>query len=498
MQLGKVLIVDDMETNLHVAAGFIECYGIAVDMASDGPEAIEMVRRYGEYLIVFMDHLMPEMDGVETTAAIREMGCTFPIIALTGNTEPGQNEMFLQNGFNDYLPKPLEKDKLTAILSKYIRGFNADISDGGSPPEINPRLLDSFLHDSGKAGDMLDRLLHNDTWVDDDHEVRTFTITVHGIASSLYNIGAARLAAFAKRLEAAGRNTDKEMLRDYVPAFSEELREVIDRLREKQNSTKTAGTTNDAVDLYEKFREIKEMCAEYNRKGALEIIGGITACLPKTREILNKIKENVYNGDFEEAEIITAEYLSPRTIQGLDTKKGLERYNGNEETYVKILRSYAGSISTVLKSIETVDENDLNTYKIKVHGIKGASYDIFAEETGKKAEALENAANTNDIGFIRENHRDFIISTKKLLNDINEMVHAVGAATDKPQKDKPDEGLLLKLKNACGDFNLSAADAVMSQIEAFQYTEDGGLVDWLRENVGLMNYADVVEKLSSG
>jgi CheY-like chemotaxis protein len=127
----RLLVVDDIATNLKVAEGLLSPYKAAVDTCLSGLQAIELVKRAAsqqrEYDIVFMDHMMPEMDGIETTAAIRawekENGYLHkqvPIIALTANAVVGMREMFIEKGFNDYLAKPIDVSKLDETLDRWI------------------------------------------------------------------------------------------------------------------------------------------------------------------------------------------------------------------------------------------------------------------------------------------------------------------------------------------------------------------------------------------
>jgi signal transduction histidine kinase/CheY-like chemotaxis protein len=119
----KVLVVDDVSINCTVAKGLISIYGIQVRTCMSGEEAVEIVQAE-EFDLIFMDHMMPGMDGIETTAVIRNLkGARFqniPIVALTANAISGVEEMFLKNGFNDYLSKPIDIQRLNSILEKWI------------------------------------------------------------------------------------------------------------------------------------------------------------------------------------------------------------------------------------------------------------------------------------------------------------------------------------------------------------------------------------------
>ena len=118
----KILVVDDMETNLAVAEAMLDIFDIVPDLAESGRAAINL-SRITEYDLIFMDHMMPEMDGVETTKKIRELGghnSTVPIIALTANAIHGMEQIFLDNKLDDLLSKPLEFDVLNLCLRKWL------------------------------------------------------------------------------------------------------------------------------------------------------------------------------------------------------------------------------------------------------------------------------------------------------------------------------------------------------------------------------------------
>jgi signal transduction histidine kinase/ActR/RegA family two-component response regulator len=123
----RVLVVDDVEINLEVARGLMEPYGLTVDCVLSGREAIEKIRQ-GEpwYHMILMDHMMPEMDGIEAVRIIRheidsEYARTIPIVALTANALAGNEEMFLGHGFNGFISKPIDIMRLDEMLKKWAR-----------------------------------------------------------------------------------------------------------------------------------------------------------------------------------------------------------------------------------------------------------------------------------------------------------------------------------------------------------------------------------------
>jgi signal transduction histidine kinase/HAMP domain-containing protein len=109
MPYGRVLVVDDMDANLYVAKGILAPYGLKIDTVKSGFGAIEKLENGAIYDIIFMDHMMPTMDGIETTTIIRRnLNYTQPIIALTADAVTGRSEVFLSNGFDDFIAKPIK------------------------------------------------------------------------------------------------------------------------------------------------------------------------------------------------------------------------------------------------------------------------------------------------------------------------------------------------------------------------------------------------------
>ena len=127
LSYARVLIVDDVITNLDVARGMLKPYNMQIDCVTSGQQAIDAIRdEKVRYSAIFMDHMMPEMDGVEAVRIIREeigteYAKTIPIIALTANAVLGNEEMFLENGFQAFISKPIEMSRLDAIIKQWVR-----------------------------------------------------------------------------------------------------------------------------------------------------------------------------------------------------------------------------------------------------------------------------------------------------------------------------------------------------------------------------------------
>lgn len=120
----RVLVVDDNKVNLRVATGLLKRFGIVPDLVDNGQDSVDMIRRQAQYDLVFMDHMMPELDGIEATRLIRAIGTPYaarlPIIALSANAVKGMEDEFLVGGMDDFLPKPISLEMLGAILRKWL------------------------------------------------------------------------------------------------------------------------------------------------------------------------------------------------------------------------------------------------------------------------------------------------------------------------------------------------------------------------------------------
>jgi len=119
-QLMFILIVDDVDINLYVAKEMLSPYGLDIDLAASGKEAIKFVKN-NKYDMVFMDHIMPVMDGIDTIKEIRKLGYDkLPVIALTANAVSGVKDIFLNSGFNGFISKPIGLHELDMVLKQWM------------------------------------------------------------------------------------------------------------------------------------------------------------------------------------------------------------------------------------------------------------------------------------------------------------------------------------------------------------------------------------------
>ena len=267
MPYGSVLIVDDVETNLYVASGLMKLYKLKVDTAASGIEAISKVESGKTFDIIFMDHMMPEMDGVVATHKLRGLGYSGTIIALTANAVAGQKEMFLQNGFDDFISKPIDVRMLNSALNKYVRDKHSEedieaalmpapqdeTSEGadqgddvydkmlesiGTIAEINTELGLQYL--SGEKHMYCETLqLFHKKLASERSSISTslaagyisgFTISVHTLKSMLATIGAKKLSDMAADLERASKENEFDFCVEQYPELDEKLNNLYEQL----------------------------------------------------------------------------------------------------------------------------------------------------------------------------------------------------------------------------------------------------------------------------
>jgi len=530
MPYGSILVVDDVETNIYVAVGLMKLYRLQIDTAMSGQEAINKIKEGKIYDIIFMDHMMPEMDGIEAAQHIRDLGYSAPIIALTANAVSGQADMFFKSGFDDFISKPIDIRQMNTILNKYVRDKQSDeVIDAARRQNINALsennagidtvLMESFIRDSYKAVALLEELAGAapESGFENEDVLKKFITTVHGIKSSLSNIGEKELSETAHRLEAGGREENIKLLKELSPEFLDKLRQLTEKLESKREDA--AGNINhrddDVDELRSRMAAIKEMCADYDRKGALDSINEIRNYSKETRAVLDRITEHVLHSEFEEAEAEAMAYtdtlhetnaysktsgskLLDKKIDGLDITAGLDRYEDDEQQYLRVLRSYKSSVRSLLEEIEKEpDEGTVKNYEIKVHGIKGTSIDVGAGSVGVIAKELEAAAKTGDFNYIRDHHKTFLTEAWKLISDLEKMLDDLDAENPKPLKDSPYAGTLKHLLDACRDYDIEEADKAMAEIEKYKYTADDGLANWLRDNIDRTNFKEIIGKLES-
>jgi len=327
-----VLVVDDVSTNLKVAQGLMAPYKMQVDICKSGKDAIQAVTDI-RYDLIFMDHKMPNMDGTEATAIIREMGNedpyykNVPIIALTANAVSGAREVFLKSGFDDFLSKPIDTVKLNTILERWIpkekkkhsftednnkaetdevtekieiEGLNTEkgMFFSGGTEKVYLETLALFYKDGFERIESIKDSLNN-------NDLNLFTVHVHALKSASANIGAEALSKAAAALEQAGERQDKRYIESYTPAFLASLETILNNimtvlvLRQKDSEKDNCDTEELRSELVILREALKSFDAGTINK-SVETLGNIVHAGSMKKSVID-ISEKILIGEYEEA-----------------------------------------------------------------------------------------------------------------------------------------------------------------------------------------------------
>ncbi|MDR0456506.1 MAG: response regulator [Treponema sp.] len=298
----RMLVVDDINTNLVVTAGLLAIYQSHVDTCTNGADAISMVQ-LRHYDIVFMDHMMPEMDGIETTRNIRALEGDYyrdiPIVALTANAIIGMREMFLSNGFDDYLSKPIDISKLDNILAAWIpREKQIQKTDAGEAKMEQSILSNNISIDGINIQEGKNRyqekayldilraycrhtpiLLEKMRYAENEnfHEevMEEYVVTIHGLKGATFGICAETAAKQAEALEQSARKRDMQFIKLNHDPFIKTTEKLLEKLKvflagiTEQGIIKPISPRPDAALL----QEIAEACKHYKVNAMEEMLG---------------------------------------------------------------------------------------------------------------------------------------------------------------------------------------------------------------------------------
>ncbi|MCL2009380.1 MAG: ATP-binding protein [Synergistaceae bacterium] len=299
---GKVLVVDDVFTNLDVAKGLMTPYELTVHCASGGRQAVEIMREEKtRYDLILMDHMMPEMDGIEALRAIRETGTEYaeniPVVVLTANALVGNEEFFLNNGFQGFLSKPIDILKLDAVINKWIprnpgleaalgeKTHETEQSDEVEENSLGGRSFSEWIHlgldiAEGALRYGLDAYLgvirsyatHTPALLDklrfvSEESLKDYAVTIHGIKGSSYGISAKKVGKLAEALEDAAKDGNfTAVMRDNGPFIKEAealLKAASDLLKESAGGESGAKEHVAAPDA-ELLGKLSEACSKFD------------------------------------------------------------------------------------------------------------------------------------------------------------------------------------------------------------------------------------------
>ena len=300
----SVLVVDDISSNLVVISEMLAMYGLKVETAASGIEALKRAESGMTYDLVFMDYMMPELDGLAAMQRMREMGYKKPIVVLTADVTNNNEELFIANGFDAFLSKPVDISQLDSCLKRFV----PEAKDGGEivKKPRSEKLLKSFLTDVGKETECMKKLLEPRVY--DEAFFGAFKVSAHGLKSACANMGLAELSKIAAGMESAARESDAGAILASAPGFIKDILEEASRLGGAGGGA--GGTAQAAVAQidYKFFVENLELLAEdseyfdaANAKRSLKLMED-KECDEETRRFIDEAKQLVFHAKFEELE----------------------------------------------------------------------------------------------------------------------------------------------------------------------------------------------------
>lgn len=265
----KILVVDDVEMNLKVIKGLLKKTGIQIDTAQSGMACLECVRNK-PYDLILLDHMMPEMDGIETLQQMKLLSAnsneSTPVIMLTANATRGARDEYIQAGFNDYLTKPVQEEDLLEMLAKYLgEKINAQDDlprkegeeglaskeDGDDlacketkdvmqcleeMPELNVKTGLTYCMDKEFYQEILNDYAQSDKAVELERffaarDWNNYKTIIHGLKSTSLTIGAISLSEEAKALEAAAKSGDESYILSHHQGTMENYTSLLGKLQ---------------------------------------------------------------------------------------------------------------------------------------------------------------------------------------------------------------------------------------------------------------------------
>ena len=338
----NILVVDDNLINLTVAQGLLEPLEMKVDVASSAAEAIDKIH-YVKYDLIFMDHMMPEVDGIEATHIIRRLVPSYndvPIIALTANAIGGAKEMFIAEGMNDFVAKPIEIKDIVAKLRKWLpkekiilvdesdesRSSQDESSEGSAEISVldikeldtqqavrllgNEKLFRTVLKEYYCAIDKKAQVIRE--YKKAEHW-RDYTIEVHSLKSTSKQIGANELSALAAELEKAGNagnvelimeKTDK-MLEDFLK-YKEILKPYFPECAVEEDDNKIPGK-EDILSMLEQMQVALDNFDTLQIDEVIETMSGYQFS-NANMQFFDKLKQAAADTDIDQCSAIIAEW----------------------------------------------------------------------------------------------------------------------------------------------------------------------------------------------
>ena len=334
----KVLVVDDNEVNLSVCDGLLKPLNMQVDLVTSGNEAINKISS-GMYDLIFMDHMMPVMDGIETTHIIRRMHPEYdniPIIALTANALENAKGMFLVEGMNDFVPKPIDLADLLRALKTWLPAEKIKEITDEAKKKANeqqqaeltiPGLdvaealklignIDIYKTVINKYYKAIDKKIAIIKKAHEDQEFELYTTEVHALKSSSRQIGEFELGNMAEALENAGNNKDIDFINANTASLLERyanmknvLADYVEKDEDSENESKVIISKEKIKEILGKITEALDDLDSTTIDSLIKELQGVGFDNDE-KELFIRLKDASEEYDYDTCEEIVAEWIS--------------------------------------------------------------------------------------------------------------------------------------------------------------------------------------------
>ena len=324
----RLLVVDDTEINLTVFANLLKQTKVQIDKATSGFECLDLIKDT-KYDIIFLDHRMPKMDGMECLNRIKAdktgLNFTTPIVALTANAVSGSREMYLDAGFTDYLTKPIVGGLLEQMIIKYLPDDLVTITEAnGNDDSLKlPEWIDKVafidstagVNNCGGVSEFMDAIKVYLDSVDDvqrdiiaalkEDRLKDYTTKVHALKSSSRIIGALDIGDLAEKLEIAGNDNDLDVIGRYTEELLSYHKTLGFMLKngfgQTSNQREEKKEMISADKLQEAYNAIKEVAASFDYDSLEMIMASLDdyEIMPEEKERFGKLKDACNKADWD-------------------------------------------------------------------------------------------------------------------------------------------------------------------------------------------------------
>ena len=289
--VGHVLVVDDSDSNLYVAKGLLELYGLTVTTCLSADQAISRIKKGASYDLILMDYMMPGLDGIQALETLHGLGYSKPVVVFTASTMLGQRELFLSKGFDDFLSKPIQSDELSRILAKFLDmpSTYAISQDYLNETRIFQKIQTNFIKQNHQDA----RLIRQHMAENQPKEAHRIAHTLKGLAGLLRE---EPLALLAREIEITLLETqDNTLLHTQLDALDQMIGQLVTAI-EQQLCAETRPTPTQTLDqAHDIIQHLKPLLA----KGSTTALGFVDEL--KSVEGAEALIDLIENFEFEAA-----------------------------------------------------------------------------------------------------------------------------------------------------------------------------------------------------